>query len=205
MGRKLAAVKNAPKSFDEEEEQQAGRLSLASGDDARVVLLHGDVTEQMISHVMLHMLSLASMNHRPITLVISTYGGSVDEMFGLYDLIKMLPCPVHTVALGKVMSAGVLLLAAGTKGKRSIGRSARIMMHPISNGMGVNNVFDIKNETTELERMQKMMGDAMVRETKMTSKSITDIMENVHNRYIDAAEAIKLGIVDQILNEDRKK
>ena len=40
-------------------------------------------------------------------------------------LIKLLPheetCEVHTFAFGKVMSAGVLLLAAGTKGKRKIG------------------------------------------------------------------------------------
>src|SRR5574343_563787 len=119
--------------------------AIQTGDSSRLVVLHGDVNEFSISMVVAQMLHLASLNHKPIHLIISTYGGSVDEMFTLYDTIKFLPCPVHTIALGKVMSAGVLLLASGTKGKRMIGRSARIMMHPVSGG-AVGNVFEVMND-----------------------------------------------------------
>lgn len=170
-------------------------------DSSRTVVLHGDVNEHTISNVIMHLLQLASVNHNPIHLMVSTYGGSVDEMFSLYDTIKFLPCPVHTVALGKVMSAGVLLLASGTKGKRMIGRSARIMIHPIS-GVVHGNVFEVINGSNEYQRLQELMVNALEKETKMNSKQINDIMKSGNDFYITPSQAIKFGIVDKIIGEN---
>jgi ATP-dependent Clp protease protease subunit len=122
-------------------------------------------------------------------------------MFTLYDTIKFLPCPVHTIALGKVMSAGVLLLASGTKGKRMIGRSARIMMHPVSGG-AVGNVFEVMNDTKEYKRLQTQMVDSIVRETKSSREEIQKIMTSGHDCYILPEQAIKMGIVDKIIGDD---
>lgn len=166
----------------------------------RSVLLHGEVNEETISGVISHMLVLANVApHKPINLIISTYGGSVDEMFSLYDVIKFLPCPVYTVAIGKVMSAGVLLLASGEKGKRSIGRSSRIMIHPISGGF-FGNVFEYSNEYNEFNRLQKLMVDAIVSETSMSNDKVEEIMKKGHDFFITAEQAIKLGIVDKYLD-----
>jgi len=173
-------------------------------DNSRTVVLHGDVNEHTISSVIIHLLQLASTNHKPIHLIVSTYGGSVDEMFSLYDTIKFLPCPVHTVALGKVMSAGVLLLASGTKGKRMIGRSARIMIHPIS-GVVHGNVFEVINESNEYQRLQTLMVDALEKESKMSKHQITDIMKSGNDFYITPEQAIKFGIVDKIIGETINK
>jgi ATP-dependent Clp protease protease subunit len=170
-------------------------------DNVRIVVLHGDVNEHTISHVIVQLLQLANQNHKPIHLVISTYGGSVDEMFSLYDTIKFLPCPVHTIALGKVMSAGVLLLASGVKGKRLIGRSARIMIHPISGGL-YGNVFEALNEVKEHERLQRLMADALLKETKMSAEEIEKIMKAGHDCYLTPEEAIKMGIVDGYIGDD---
>ena len=169
-------------------------------DNVRIVVLHGDVNEHTISHVIVQLLQLANQNHKPIHLVISTYGGSVDEMFSLYDTIKFLPCPVHTIALGKVMSAGVLLLASGVKGKRLIGRSARIMIHPVSGGL-YGNVFEALNEVKEHQRLQELMADALQRESNMTRADVDKFMKAGHDCYITPGEAIKLGIVDGYVGE----
>ena len=146
------------------------------------------------------MLQLANQNHKPIHLVISTYGGSVDEMFSLYDTIKFLPCPVHTIALGKVMSAGVLLLASGIKGKRMIGRSARIMIHPISGGV-IGNVFEAMNEMKEFTRLQDLMTNALLSETTMKKEEIDDLMKAGHDCFLTPEQAVKLGIVDKIIGD----
>lgn len=177
--------------------------SIHSGENARLVVLHGDVTEQSISLVVAQMLHLASQNTKPIHLVISTYGGSVDEMFTLYDTIKFLPCPVHTIALGKVMSAGVLLLASGAKGKRMIGKSARIMIHPVSGGAS-GNVFEVLNDAKEHKRLQEQMVEAIVKETKATKKQIEDIMKSGHDVFLLPDQAVKLGIVDRIIGDVEK-
>jgi len=173
---------------------------IQQGDNTRIVVLHGEVNEHSISSVIVQLLQLANQNNKPIHLVISTYGGSVDEMFSLYDTIKFLPCPVHTVALGKVMSAGVLLLASGVKGKRMIGRSARIMIHPISGGL-FGNVFEAMNEMKEHQRLQELMVNALLRETKMTKKQIEKIMRAGHDYFLTPDEALKMGIVDRIVGD----
>lgn len=170
------------------------------GDSSRLVVLHGDVNEQSISLVVAQLLHLASQNNKPIHLIISTYGGSVDEMFTLYDTIKFLPCPVHTVALGKVMSAGVLLLASGEKGKRMIGKSARIMIHPVSGGVA-GNVFEVIADTAEHKRLQEQMVSAIAKETGNTKIKIEKIMKSGHDVYLLPEEAIKLGIVDKIIGD----
>ena len=199
MGRHVYASLNVDGSKRNSDDMGMSQ-HIAMGDSSRLVVLHGDVNEQSISLVVAQMLHLASQNHKPIHLVISTYGGSVDEMFTLYDTIKFLPCPVHTIALGKVMSAGVLLLASGNKGNRMIGRSARIMVHPVSGGSD-GNVFEVLNDSKEHKRLQDQMVDAIVKETKCTKSQIEKIMCSGHDVYLLPEQAIKMGIVDTIIGE----
>lgn len=201
MGRKLEN-KSAIVGKSSTAEEQIIQSMIVQQDASRIVVLHGDVNEHSISNVVVQLLQLANINHKPIHMVISTYGGSVDEMFSLYDTIKFLPCPVHTIALGKVMSAGVLLLASGVKGSRLIGKSARIMVHPISGGM-FGNVFEAMNEATEHTRLQSLMESALAKETKMSRKEIDRLMRSGHDCYITPEQAIKLGIVDKIIGDDK--
>jgi ATP-dependent Clp protease protease subunit len=155
----------------------------------RIVYLAGEVNEMSIAHVTATLIALANQDKTsPIKLIVSTYGGSVDEMFSLYDVMKYVPCPVHTIAIGKVMSAGVLLVAAGSKGNRLIGKSTRIMVHPISAGM----------EGTVLEEL-------LLAETKMSKAQLQAIMKKGHDTYLTAKEAVKLGIVDAIFEPREKK
>lgn len=201
MGRPVSDGKPA---FVNTEDALMQSVVVQQGDATRIVVLHGDVNELSISSVIVQLLQLANQNHKPIHLLISTYGGSVDEMFSLYDTIRFLPCPVHTIALGKVMSAGVLILASGVKGHRLIGRSARIMIHPISAGV-FGNVFEAMNEVNEHQRLQKLMVDAMREETTMSSKQIEKIMQAGHDYFMTPEQAVEFGIVDKIVGDIRPK
>ena len=164
MGRATLENRHIVTADEEEQLEQIQRALASQVDNTRIVYLHGEVSEHSIAIVIAQLLHLANLNRNPIYLVVSTYGGSVDEMFSLYDILKFLPCPVHTVALGKVMSAGVLLLASGVKGKRLIGGSSRIMVHPISGGV-MGNVFEpmldyylTPKEAIELGIVDKIIG-----------------------------------------------
>jgi ATP-dependent Clp protease protease subunit len=98
------------------------------------------------------------------------------------------------------MSAGVLLLASGVKGKRMIGRSARIMIHPISGGIG-GNVFEAMNEMKEFERLQELMSTALQNETTMKKEEIDSLMKAGHDCFLTPEQAIKMGIVDKIIGD----
>ncbi len=165
----------------------------------RVLYLTGEVTEESIATTISEIILCVNQNKvDPITLIISTEGGSVDDMFALYDIMKFVPCPIYTVGLGKVMSAGVLILASGLKGGRMIGKHARVMIHPMSDAIE-GDIFQLTNELKESLRSQKMMEDALLAETKMTAKQLESLMKAGHDTFLTPEDAVKMGIVDKII------
>lgn len=202
MGRRVTQMAAVPQAagIDEAMLQQLLQGSMPQSDSQRIVMLHGDVTEYSISQVMGHIIHLASQSTKPIKLIVSSYGGSVHEMFGLIDLIRTLECPIHTVALGKIMSAGTVITAAGAKGNRMIGSSTRVMLHSISGGV-MGTMFQMENELKESRAMQETITKMLLRDTSLTKKQLDDIMKQGHDHYYTAHEAVKLGIADKVIGE----
>jgi ATP-dependent Clp protease protease subunit len=107
-------------------------------------------------------------------------------------------CDIKTYGLGKVMSAGVLLLAAGTKGQRSIGKNCRIMLHSIR-GDQWGALHNLENEMEEMRWIQEQHIDALVQETDMTKRHLKKLLDRKVNVYLDAKEAVEYGIADIIV------
>ena len=137
---------------------------------------------------------------KPINFYISTWGGDALSMFAIYDLMRMMrtECPIHTFGIGKVMSAGVLLLAAGTKGERKIGKNTRIMMHSVR-GNHYGNIHSLQNEMDETRWIQNQLLDALMKETSLTKRKINDILNKKVDVYFSAEDAVKMGIADIIV------
>lgn len=136
----------------------------------------------------------------PIEFYVSTFGGQASEMFAVYDVMRMVRenVPVMTVGLGKVMSAGVLLLASGTKDLRKIGKHCRVMIHGVNSGHS-GNIADMENEFNETKFTQKQYVSALAAETDMTPAYIRKLMSKKTNVYLDAQQAVDLGIADIIV------
>ena len=137
---------------------------------------------------------------KPFEVIISTNGGNADEMFAIYDTMRYIreTVDIETFGLGKVMSAGTLLLAAGTKGKRKIGKSCRVMIHNVAAG----NFGNLPNLANELEAIQQLQDDyitAMVTHTKFSRKKLEKLLNEKVNIYLDAEEAVKYGLADEIM------
>ncbi len=66
---------------------------------------------------------------RDLTFIINSIGGSVDEANALLDIWDNVHMDINTVGLGQCSSAAACLLAAGTPGKRRIGKSTMVMIH----------------------------------------------------------------------------
>lgn len=79
---------------------------------------------------------LEKQSHDPITIWLSTPGGSVESMFTFHDLVRSSPCEVTIVATGQICSAGVLMLACGHK--RLVTESTILMSHRAQDGMSGN-------------------------------------------------------------------
>ena len=121
-------------------------------------------------------------------------------MFAIYDMMRSTRnnYEVATLGLGKVMSAGVLLLSAGTKGKRRIGENCRVMIHAV-NGGHAGTVHQIENDFAEMKKAQRQYIKALVSETKMTKKVIKKLFKRKVDVYLDAYQAVAYGIADEVI------
>ena len=66
---------------------------------------------------------------RDINLYIHTPGGLVSAGLAIYDTMQFVKPDVATLCMGQAASMGAVLLAAGSKGKRSTLPNSRIMVH----------------------------------------------------------------------------
>ena len=185
----------------------------------RVVPVIGDISERMALEVISGLVTLkdtglkkvlsdpSDMNSEiitkqmPIEMIISTFGGSALDMFGICDLMRVIQedgCPIITTGIGKVMSAGVLILASGTKGARQIGRNTRVMIHSVIAGAH-GPIHNIENEVDEIKWVQERYIDVLVRETDMTKRMVKKLLDKKVNIYLDAQQAVDYGIADIII------
>ena len=176
--------------------------------DMRIIGMFCDVAEEKVAEVIHAMLYLNEVNkleknaddRRPIDFYLSTYGGSADDMFALYDIMRTIrqDTEIHTLGLGKVMSAAVLLLAGGTKGRRRIAKNCRVMIHSVAAG-NHGNLQDLTNELEAISDLQSMYTNCLAAETNMSEEDIKEMLNRNVNVYLSAVEAVKLGIADIIV------
>lgn len=171
-------------------------------DESRTVYLVGDIDESLIKETVERIVSLSEKSpKKPITLIINTYGGNVDDTFMLYDLMKYISTPIHTVGLGKIMSAGCLLLAAGKKGKRKLGRNARVMYHMGWEYTG-GSIWEMKANIEAFERQEVLYDQKFAEETGMSLKNVEKLYNKygpTADKYLTAEQALQLGIVDELI------
>ena len=183
----------------------------AKGPKFRAVSLFGNLEEDSLADAVHTLVALneaaieesarSEEEQKPsLRFYISTWGGDVHGMFALYDLMRSVreEVEIETIGLGKVMSAGVLLLAAGTKGMRVVGRNTRIMIHGIQAAQH-GGLPSLENEMEETRWLQDKMVEALATETKLTKSKIQKMIAKQVDCYISAEEALELGIVDIII------
>jgi len=175
--------------------------------ESRSIMFVGEVTEEKAAEFISALLVLAQTKDEEderaedIKIYINTYGGSADEMFAIYDVMNWCKefCDVQTIGIGKVMSAGTLILAAGTKGKRYLSSHCRVMIHSVNGGQ-VGDLHNLKNEMEQIAGLQDSYIQAMSSETNMTKRQIQTLINKKINVYLDAEEAIGKGLADEVWN-----
>ncbi len=196
----------APEEAEETEEDSSGLAGLLSSmerPEIRSMALFGEIEEEKASDICVGLLMLSQKKDdelSPIDFYISTYGGNADDMFAIYDMMNMAKnnCEVHTFGIGKVMSAGVLLLANGTPGHRSVGKHCRVMIHSCNAG-SVGDIHNLKNEMEQIQHQQEQYINALVEVSSLSKRQLNRLLDRKVNVYLTAQEAIEYGIADKII------
>jgi len=209
---------DTPKTEEKDVQEEGERIIFAPPEKKlRTIGVMGEINDDAGAEVVFGLLSLQSSAIHyepvdiedeesdmkevimPIDMVISTPGGNADDMFAIYDTMRSIrdEVPIRTRGIGKVMSAGVVLLAAGTKGERSIGKNCRIMVHSVIGGH-VGPMHQLDNEMEEIRNIQDQYITVLAEETKMTKRYLRNLLKKKVNIYLSAVEAVELGIADKI-------
>ena len=165
----------------------------------RIILLNGAVDDDSAGIIVAQMLFLSNDDPKSdIQFYINSPGGSVSAGFGIIDTMKFLRCDVATTCIGMAASMGACLLAAGTKGKRSVLRNSQVMLHqPLIGGVLQGPATDLGIEAAHMlrlrDRLYKLMGE-------YTGKDYDTIKRDFdRNKWLFAEEAVAYGCADQVM------
>ena len=198
------------KEDSEEAEEQPSSPFGISDEEEPLLGLIGEITESAAQQIALMLLTFngggilrpksPEEKEEDIEFFISTPGGSLSEMFTIYDLMELVKRrrDIATFGYGKIASAGVPLLAAGTKGKRYIAKNARIMMHHCSSNVSGPHP-NVRANYNELKTVEDMMVKILTEHTNLSSGEIYNIFSKNTDEYFSAEEALEMGIVDEII------
>lgn len=135
-----------------------------------------------------------------IVIYLSTYGGSVYDGLAIYDLLKNIQklYEIEIICTGKVMSMGIPILLSIDKAHRFATTNATFMIHQIST-MAFGTAEQIREDLNETDRLDNILTDIIVQNTKITKNKMKDIHEKKKDWYFNAEEAVKYQLVSAIL------
>lgn len=163
----------------------------------RIIFLDGEINDAVASLVVSQLIFLESENpDKEINLYINSPGGSVTAGLAIYDTIKYISSPVHTICLGQAASMAAIILASGEKGKRSILPSSRVMIHQPFGGVE-GQASDIRVQADELIRLKKLTIKYLADDTNKSEEQIEK--DIARDYFMTSEEAVKYGIVDSVI------
>ena len=164
----------------------------------RIIFLGTPIDDTVSNLIMAQLLHLESEDpEKDIYIYINSPGGSITSQFAIFDTMRYIKPDVATVCMGLAASAGAVILAAGTKGKRYCLPNSRVMLHQPAGGIeGTSS--DIQIQAKLIDEMHKDLNGYLA---DFTGQDIEKINQDTDRDYwMKAKEALEYGIVDEILS-----
>ena len=168
----------------------------------RIVLLTGEVTDEMAATVIAQLLFLEAQDpDKDIYLYINSPGGSVTAGLAILDTMDHICCDVATIGVGISASMGAVLLAGGAKGKRCMLPNAEAMIHQPLGGAG-GQASDVLIRARHLERTRTRLTEILSRCTGKDMDTLATDMDR--DFFMNAQESVAYGLVDRVMLRGRE-
>ncbi|AXE38864.1 ClpP family protease [Acidipropionibacterium virtanenii] len=166
--------------------------------ERRVLILDGELDDDNGTLLATQLIRLADEDPgATISLWIHSPGGSVPAMLAIRDLMRTIPAPVATLAVGLACSAGQFLLSAGTPGLRAALPHARILMHQGSAGIG-GTAVDVELQADELRHTRDTVLGLIAADTGQPRERVFE--DSLHDHWYSAAQAVDYGFIDRVVS-----
>lgn len=157
--------------------------------------IDSDKVEQAIRFILAH--NCVSKKKKFITLVVNSEGGDLNDAFALIDVITHSQIPVHTLGLGMISSAGLMIFMAGTKGERSLTPNTHIMSHQWS-GTFEGKMHELVSAQEDFRLTTQRMMNHYITHSKLSVDDIKAHLLPAHDVFLTAEQAVQMGIADKI-------
>jgi ATP-dependent Clp protease protease subunit len=134
---------------------------------------------------------------KELLLMICSEGGDLASAFALIDVMNSSAIPIKTVGLGQIASCGLLIFMSGERGRRVLTPNTSILSHQFS-WANEGKAHELFATIREYELTQKRMLELYRRCTDLNDAQIKEYLLPAQDRWLDADEALKLGICDTI-------
>ena len=167
----------------------------------RVILLEGEVHDQMANLIVAQLLFLESEDAtKDISIYINSPGGSVTAGMAIYDTMQFIKPDNSTIVMGQACSMGSLLAQAGSPGKRMILPNARHMIHQPSGGAR-GQATDMLIQVNEILEMKKVLTQIYV-DHNSAGKTFDELAADMErDNFMSAAKAVEYGLADKMLTK----
>ena len=163
----------------------------------RIIVLGTEVDDRVANRLCAQLLLLSAEDPRSdISLYINSPGGSVSAGLAIYDVMRLIPNDVSTLAMGLAGSMGQFLLCAGAAGKRFSLPHAQVLMHQGSAGFG-GTAADVEIYAEQLARTGATMIRLIAQHTGKPAETVEQ--DSLRDRWFSAEEARAYGLIDHIV------
>jgi ATP-dependent Clp protease protease subunit len=167
----------------------------------RIIFLGMGVDDQVANLIQAQLLFLASADPRKdIVMYINSPGGSVYAGLGIYDTMQWIDPDVATICTGLAASMAAVLMAAGTKGKRSSLPHGRIMIHQPMSGMQ-GQASDMEISLRQTLEVKKDLYNILSKHCNQPYEKIEK--DSDRDYWMRAAEAKEYGLIDEVLEKKK--
>jgi ATP-dependent Clp protease protease subunit len=169
----------------------------------RIIMLSGEVNDAVASSIVAQFLFLEAEDpEKDIYFYINSPGGVVTSGMAIFDTMNYIKPDVTTICIGQAASMGAFLLSSGAKGKRYALKHARIMIHqPLGGAQG--QATDIAIQAEEILRMKKELNEILAQNTGQDIETIEK--DTDRDNFMSADEAVKYGMIDEVLTKNSKE
>lgn len=164
--------------------------------DNRTIYFNGDVDEMMVDRTIKSLFHLESQGKEPIKIRICSYGGSIDHMFALYDIIRQCDSHIITIGVGAICSAAVLLLACGDE--RHASENSWLMGHKATGG-SFGDADQVHSGAVAFKKYEAKRYKLLAKHSKLTAKAWKKKEQELGEVWMEPDDMLKSGIVDSIL------
>jgi ATP-dependent Clp protease, protease subunit len=165
----------------------------------RIIFLKDEIDDEVAALVTAQLLQLEKESpSRDVRIYVNSPGGSVTASLAIHDTMKRVKCDVATYAIGQAAGTALLLLAAGTRGKRFSLPHSRLHFAEIWTD-AVTSTKDPSTRADEVVRLKKAVYELYARYTGQPCSKI----EAMHDTptFLGADQGVALGLVDEVLPE----